>query len=345
VGQPRHLGPEGCLHPHPVAELVHGSPHENARRGQDNAVFCRVRNRGAANVSALYLRALLTHWAGLEFLFPADFQPSTNVGAPLPSPLVPGTYLIGEERIDDLAPDENRIVRFTWPSALVPPETVVVSGTTVRWHPCLLVDASPHDGPPALGGLAVPVQGNNNIAQRNIAIDPPGSGDADLFVGMIAGTRLDVGVASLVVDASELRGDAVIRLHLADPALMRRFIAGAIAVGKGGVGGQAGGYGDPNAPGQEKGRCGVTVETRTRLRFECGGCVVVVEAAPGSRILSGCGGEGRGPVRIVETVHQGIPAVEIRNLAGGWRSPCASRAGPSPPSWRPWWVRQRGIST
>lgn len=313
--------------PVPSLSWFTAPPHENARRGQDNAVFCRVRNRGAANVSTLYLRALLTHWAGLEFLFPADFQPSTNVGAPLPSPLVPGTYLIGEARIDDLAPDENRIVRFTWPSALVPPETVVVSGTTVRWHPCLLVDASPHDGPPALGGLAVPVQGNNNIAQRNIAIDPPGSGDADLFVGMIAGTRLDVGVASLVVDATDLRGDAVIRLHLADAALMRRFIAGALAVGKGGVGGPAGGSGDPNAPGGEKGRCGVTVETRTRLRFECGGCVVVVEAAPGSRILTGCGSEAHGPARIVEAVHQGIPAVEIRNLAGRLEIPMRLEGG------------------
>lgn len=288
-------------------------PHQNARRGQDNAVFCRVRNRGAGDLSVVYLRALLTHWAGLEFVFPADFEPSTNVGAPLPSPLVPGTYLIGEERIDNLASGADQIVKFTWPAAGVPPETVVVGGATVRWHPCLLLDASPHDGRAPIGGLAVPVQGNNNIAQRNIAIEDADSGDADLFVGMIAGTRLDVGVASLIVDASDLRGDAAILLHVADPGIMERFEAAALAVGKGAVGGSggAGGGGPQTGP-----RCGVTVETRTRLRFDCGPCEVVIEAAPGSRILTGGGGGAGRPPEISSAMHQGLAAVEVRNLRG-----------------------------
>jgi hypothetical protein len=302
--------------PIPALGWFSAPPHQNARRGQDNALFCRVRNRGAANVSTLYLRALLTHWAGLEFVFPADFQPSASVGAPIPSPLVPGTYLIGEERIDDLAPDENRIVKFVWPASLVPPETVVVSGATVHWHPCLLVDASPHDGPAAIGGLAVPVQGNNNIAQRNITINPADSAEADAFVGMIAGTRLDVGVASLIVDASELRGDAAIRLHLADPALMRRFVAGALNLAKGGSVARPGTPAAPGKPRPERDRCGVTVETRTRLRFDCGPCEVVIEAAPGSRILSRRDGKASGPLEILETVHQGIQTVELRNLTG-----------------------------
>lgn len=289
-------------------------PHQNARRGQDNAVFSRVRNRGADDISTLYLRALLTHWAGLEFIFPADFQPSANVGAPLPSPLVPGTYLIGEARIDDLAPGADQIVKFTWPESLVPPETVVVDGATVRWHPCLLLDASPHDGPPAMGGLAVPVQGNNNIAQRNIAIDAADSDTADLFVGMIAGTRLDVGVASLILDASDLLGDASIRLHVADEELMRRFVAGAVAVEKG-WGGWGGGSGSGGYGGHDDRSCGVLVETRTRIRFECGSCEVTVEVAPGSRILSRCNGT-RKPVEILEAVHQELQSVEIRNLRG-----------------------------
>jgi hypothetical protein len=131
-----------------------------------------VRNRGADDLSTLYLRALLTHWAGLEFLFPADFQPPQMWGPP-PVPLVPGTYLIGEERVDDLAPGADRIVKFTWPRTGTPRDGGGLGSHRDRWHPCLLLDASPHDGPPALGGLAVPVQGNNNIAQRNIAIDPP----------------------------------------------------------------------------------------------------------------------------------------------------------------------------
>lgn len=313
--------------PVPTLSWFTAPPHENARRGQDNAVFCRVRNRGAANVSTLYLRALLTHWAGLEFVFPADFQPSQNVGAALPSPLVPGTYLIGEARIDDLTPDENRIVKFVWPSSLVPPETVVVSGVNVRWHPCLLVDASPHDGPSAIGGLAIPVQGNNNIAQRNITIDPAGSGDSDTFVGMIAGTRLDVGVASLIVDATALQGNAAIRIHLADPVLMRRFIAAALAMGKAGSVGQPGAPTTSGKPGSGTHRCGVTVETRTRLRFECGSCEVVIEAAPGSRILGDAGCKSSGPTEINETMHQGIPAVELRNLSGRLEIPMRLSGG------------------
>ena len=45
---------------------------------------------------------MITHWAGLEFVYPADFEPSNNVGAPVPNPLVRGTSLIGETRVDNL---------------------------------------------------------------------------------------------------------------------------------------------------------------------------------------------------------------------------------------------------
>lgn len=117
-------------------------PHENARRGQDNAVFCRVRNRGAAAAPVVYLRAMITHWAGLEFVYLHDFRPSNNVGAPVSNPLVLGPYLIGKTHIDNLATGANQIVKFTRPQALVPPpETVTVSGASVRWHPRLLVEA------------------------------------------------------------------------------------------------------------------------------------------------------------------------------------------------------------
>lgn len=295
-------------------------PHQNAKRGQDNAVFCRVRNRGAADISVVYVRALLTHFAGLEFVFPDDFEPSTNVGAPLPSPLVPGTYLIGEARVDDLAPAADEIVKFVWPASLVPPETVVVSGATVRWHPCLLLDASPHDGPAALGGLAVPVQGNNNIAQRNIAIDNADA-DSDIFIGMIAGTRLDVGVATLIVDAASLRGNAVIRLHLADDDAMVRFIPEAVNVVRPPIGAV------PGIPAPRPG-CDVIVETRSRVRVDCGDCDVVMELAPGSRVVNSCKdvGDAARP-SIVEAVHQGLPAVEIRNLRGRVEIPMRIEGG------------------
>ncbi len=140
--------------------------------------------------------------------------------------------------------------------------------------------------------------------------------NTDTFVGMIAGTRLDVGVASLIVDASALQGNAAIRIHLADPVLMRRFVVAALNLGKAGSVGQPETPATPGKPGSGNHRCGVTVETRTRLRFACGSCEVVIEAAPGSRILSDAGCKSSGQTEIIETIHQGIPAVELRNLSG-----------------------------
>jgi len=292
----------------PIPALAWGAapPHENAKRGQNNALFCRVRNRGTAPASSVYVRALLTHWAGLEFVYPADFEPSTNVGAPIPNPLVPGTYLIGETRIDNLGVGVDQIVKFTWPTNLMPPDTVIINGAQVRWHPCLLLEASPHDGPNPVGGLAVPVEGNNNIAQRNIAIDDSDDADSDMMIGMMAGTRADVGVATLILDATRFRGEASIRLHLADDRLNQAFIAAGLRAGR-----------DWHRPPRTSARttCGVVVEQRTRLRVACGACEVVIEAAPGSRILSSCGGDDDGP-STAWVKHEGLEVLEIRGLRG-----------------------------
>lgn len=292
----------------PIPALAWGdpAPHENARRGQDNAVFCRVRNRGTAAAPAVYVRAMITHWGGPEFIYPDDFQPSTNVGAPLPNPLVPGTYLIGETRIDNLGVGADQIVKFTWPQVLIPPETVVVSGATVRWHPCLLVEASPHDGPDPVGGLAVPVQGDNNIAQRNITIVNAGDADSDLFVGMVAGTRDAVGVATMIIDATLLRGATSIRIHVADERAMKQLAAGIRRASQ-----------EQLVPVQTSGKptCAVIIEERTRLRVECGPCDTVIEAAPGSRIFTGGCGVSR-PITTNLVKHQGLDAVEITGLRG-----------------------------
>ena len=293
--------------PIPALAWSDPAPHENGRRGQNNAVFCRVRNRGTAAAPVVYVRAMITHWAGPEFVYPADFQPSNNVGAPVPNPLVPGTYLIGETRIDNLAAGANQIVKFIWQQALIPPETVVISGATVRWHPCLLVEASPHDGPDPIGGLSVPVQGNNNIAQRNITIINAGDVDADLFVGMIAGTRDAVGVATLIIDATLLSGATTIKLHVADERAMKQFTLGIRrAVQEQLVPAQTGG--------KARG-CAVIVEKRTKLRVECGPCDTVIEAAPGSRIFTGDCGPSR-PITTGLVKHQDLDAVEIRGLRG-----------------------------
>jgi hypothetical protein len=249
---------------------------------------------------------MITHWAGLEFVYPRDFQPSSNVGAPVPNPLTPGTYLIGEERVDNLASGANQIVKFTWPQALIPPETVIVSGATVRWHPCLLVEASPHDGPDPIGGLSVPVQGNNNIAQRNIQIVNASDADADLFVGMIAGSRDTTGVATLIVDATLLRGATSIRLHVADDRAMKQLTSGLRnAVQEQFV----------SIPiGERPKDCDVIIEERTRLRMECGPCSTVIEVAPGSTIR--CAWAPSGPIQAGIVKHQDVETVEIRGLRG-----------------------------
>jgi hypothetical protein len=289
--------------PIPALAWASAPPHENGRRGQDNAVFCRVRNRGAATASVVYVRAMITHWAGLEFVYPDDFEPSTNVGAPLPNPMIPGTYLIGETRIDNLAPSNDQIVKFIWSSATIPPESVMVGTTNVHWHPCLLLEASPHDGPTPIGGLAVPVQGDNNIAQRNITIINAGDADADAFVGMIAGTRLDVGVATLVIDARRLRGADSILLHVADEAAMKRLREAAARLAR---------EFEPEAGRDGDGDCAVLIESPTRLRLRCGDFSVVIEAAPGSRVLSGRETRMRFSASWVQ--HRGLDAVKLTDV-------------------------------
>jgi subtilisin family serine protease len=206
--------------PEPIPALAWNAapPHENPLRGQDNYVFCRVHNRGSATAEVVYLRAMITHYPGFEFRYPQDFQPTQTP----PNPLAPGTYFIGEQRIDELAPNTDVIVRMTWPQALIPPATVSVGPVQVQWHPCLLLEASPHDGPTPAGGV-IAVRGDNNTAQRNIHIDDAGNNDS--FVGVIAGTLDRVGVAMLVIDASRLEGKPRLRLRLADDDLTRNLAA------------------------------------------------------------------------------------------------------------------------
>lgn len=215
--------------PVPALPWTDPPPHQNPLRGQDNAVFCRVRNRGTAPATVTYVRAMIAHWPGLEFAYPQDFEPSNDsgliLGAPAPTPLSAGTYLIGEARIDVLGPGADQIVKFIWDQALIPPETFVYNGATVAWHPCLLVEASPHDGPPMVAGGSVPVQGDNNIAQRNVHILNAGEMESKRWIGMVAGTRRGSGIDGLIVDATGIEGTGTLCLHVADSSAMQRWIA------------------------------------------------------------------------------------------------------------------------
>jgi hypothetical protein len=149
-----------------------------------------------------YVRAYLTHWAGTEFVYPTDFIPSVRPSDPLPAVVEPATYLIGEAAHGPLAPGADDYVAIRWPAALVPPESVVVDGSPVTWHPCLLAEITPHDGPSPTGNH---VWDDNNLAQRNISIDyVPDDVDSFATVVVIGNIRNRAELLDLVIDRGEL---------------------------------------------------------------------------------------------------------------------------------------------
>lgn len=274
----------------PIPSLAYGAapPHQNPLRGQSNYVFLRVRNVGTGPTNEVYLRASITHFAGFEFVYPQDWQPSVPPGSAPPSPLVPGTYLIGEALIDDLAPGATTVVKLEWPANLIPPATVMVGGMLVTWHPCILAEVSPHDGP-LPSGTTFDVKRYNDLAHKNITIeDPVGTFSV---AGIVAGTTDRRGVASLVLDRSGVVPAARVFVRAEDPALMASWIDAvrrARVPGAGPV---------PWMPprqderdhaedcGPEDDRCAVTMLERTRFTVRCAGdAIVVVDAAPLSRL-------------------------------------------------------------
>lgn len=159
-------------------------PHQAPIRGQDNWIYLRVSNNGTVASLDGWVRISVTHWPGLEFTYPDSWQPTNGPGDPLPSPMTPGTYFIGEVKISGLAPNTEQIVSVEWPANLIPPETVATSGGNVSWHPCLLAEITPHDGPNPTGNH---VWDDNNLAQKNISIVGTDAG-TDFRTAIIAGS-------------------------------------------------------------------------------------------------------------------------------------------------------------
>jgi hypothetical protein len=191
----------------------------NAERGHDNYVFVRVKNVGPIASDAFWVRALVTHFPGFEFRYPQEWMPSNAPGATPPSPLTPGSYLIGEQTVNSLGAGAESIRKFTWPAALVPPDSVTIAGVIAHWHPCLLAEVSPHDGPtPAATGI--PVQRDNNLAQRNITVSDSGTDDA---CAVVAGTSGSEGVDALLLDCKELEPEAAVFVRIDDDRIMDRW--------------------------------------------------------------------------------------------------------------------------
>lgn len=134
-----------------------GTTHQETVRGRDNFVYLRVRNRGKTEARNAKGRVYLTNFAGTEFVHPGDWIPKNPAGGGALAG--PGTYLVGETSIPTMAAGAEQIVRVRWPASLIPSDA--------HWHPCLLSEVAPNDGPPEAGDH---VWQNNNLGQKNITI-------------------------------------------------------------------------------------------------------------------------------------------------------------------------------
>lgn len=187
-------------------------PNQSAISGADNWVRVRVKNVGTAASSNFYVRVYLTHFAGSQFQYPTNYIPSINTGDPIPSPLVQGTYLIGEQFVASLGANTDQTFSFLWPAALVPPETV--GGTS--WHPCLLAEVSPHTGPAPSGNL---VTDNTNLCQRNITISYSDDSEDHEMTGVIGHRNDDSRIKRIIVHRGNLPKEATLWVRLPDTAV------------------------------------------------------------------------------------------------------------------------------
>jgi hypothetical protein len=303
----------------PIPALAYGAnpPHENPERGQDNYVFCRIKNGGTRASNRVYVRAMITHFPGFEFRYPQEFMPTNRPGDPVPNPLTPGTYLIDEVTVDNLAAGADQIVKMTWPEAMIPPETVMVGMVMARWHPCLLLEASPHDGPlPSAAGSGIDIQRDNNIAQRNLTIvDNVADSDVAFHAIMIGTTHLS-GIRQLVIDRSLMDDEAQVyvrpmAIHPPDRRWeqLKQYVR-TYTEGSNGKNGRD---------------CGVRVLTRTRFAIEtCNGSTLVVTAPAGAK-LEWQEKVDHAALSIAE--YQGVEAVEIGASAEAVELPVLLGAG------------------
>jgi len=201
------------------ASYGHAPPHQDAIAEQDNWVYVRFRNIGTAPSYDFYLRIYLTHFAGAEFVYPSNYIPSNSTDDPFPTPLIPRTYLIGEVHYSSLAAGDSDIVNVRWPEELVPPETVMVDGVSVTWHPCLLVEVSPHDSPvaPPILEALTHVWDSNDLAQKNISIVYPDDSDAFATAAVLGNLANSSRYLQLVVDRSLVPSKVQLFVELLDP--------------------------------------------------------------------------------------------------------------------------------
>lgn len=195
-------------------------PHQSPLSGQNNWVYVRFKNIGTASSFDFYIRVYITHFPGFEFTYPDSFIPTNRPGDPVPSPMTPGTYLIGEVHYSDLAAGANDTVNVLWPQALIPPQTVMVGGVNVTWHPCLLVELSPHDGTTPTGNH---VWDNNNLAQKNISIIYPDADDTFATAAVVGNLSNRSSYLDLLIDRSNIPPQVQLYVELLDQRAKERL--------------------------------------------------------------------------------------------------------------------------
>jgi hypothetical protein len=119
-----------------------------------------------------------------------------------------------------LAAGAEQTVTIEWPAGLIPPESVLIAGNPVNWHPCLLAEVTPHDGPLPTGNH---VWDDNNLAQKNISIVNADSGGGDFASGFVIGQEFNPSKSmTLEIMRGELPKSVQLYVDLLDPILKRR---------------------------------------------------------------------------------------------------------------------------
>ncbi len=202
------------------ANYATAGPTEDPLRGQANWVYARIHNNGTVASLDAWVRISITHFPGMEFTYPASFQPTNGPGDPIPSPMTPGTYFIGEAKVTGIPPGGEQIVNVQWPSGLIPPEQVSTPSGTVCWHPCLLAEVTPHDGPAPTGNH---VWDDNNLAQKNITIVGTDAGSDFAIATVIGNEENPADYLILEVYRGRLPREVELYVDLLDPMLRRRL--------------------------------------------------------------------------------------------------------------------------
>ncbi len=202
------------------ASYNNNPPHLPPVFGQDNWVYVRFKNVGTDPSGDFYIRAYITHFPGHEFVYPDDFTPTLPPSSYPPSPMAAGTYLIGEAHYSNLAAGNSDIVNIRWDQGLVPPQTVTIGAVTTTWHPCLLVEISPHDGPVPVG---VHIWDNNNLAQKNISINYPDD-DGAFTSAFVMGNRVNKSkYFELLIDRISVPPEVQLYIQPLDPKIIRNL--------------------------------------------------------------------------------------------------------------------------